>query len=100
MLPGWFTHASSLCAGAAAGFLLQSHRTSRDEKPENGADNYETLSTQVVRRDNASHSMPMLPRLPIRLFQPNEDLVIAYDTRNKASASTYFYLMPTIPAQM
>lgn len=88
MLPGWLTHAASLCVGAAAGVLVQSYRTSRDQMPDGCK--IDGALPQPVRPDGASNSMPMLPKLPIRLFQPNDDLVIAFDTRNKVGLTNLF----------
>mmetsp|Transcript_14016 Transcript_14016/g.29933 ORF Transcript_14016/g.29933 Transcript_14016/m.29933 type:complete len:337 (-) Transcript_14016:1403-2413(-) len=112
MLPGWFSHAASFCVGAtaaaAAGLFLQSSSAPRgnnkgDESPsgtrvrtrtatpidtdeDGGEGTNKSLFLEQAARNRGNISvepMQMLPTLPTRLFQPNENLVIAFDTRTK-----------------
>ncbi|KAL7534210.1 hypothetical protein ACHAXR_005730 [Thalassiosira sp. AJA248-18] len=81
-LPGWFTHAASFCAGAtavAAGVLLNTKATADSESDHASS---QISITEDDRRKN-DEPMQMLPTLPMRLFRPNNNLVIAFDTRTK-----------------
>ena len=89
---------SSGAAVTAAGVLIQSSQTSRDNSDNSDiriatadGDKKDVLK-HVARRGNSLKSMQMLPTLPIRIFQPNDNLLIAFDTRNKVSLYTLDYL--------
>lgn len=87
MLPGWVKHATSFCAGAAAAaFLVQS---SSHTAPTRRARTQDDDSESDGQFDGTSDAL-LLPVLPTRLFRPNENLVIAYDTRTKVSVDSPF----------
>ncbi|KAL7521311.1 hypothetical protein ACHAWX_005985 [Stephanocyclus meneghinianus] len=94
-LPRWATHSASFCLGAAlattAGLLVRAN--SDTEKPTStpaGSSSPEaanTLAAANVRSyDSSLHPIKMMPLLPIRIFQPNPRLLIAFDTRTKNPA--------------
>ena len=91
-LPGWFTHSASFCVGAtaaAAGVLIQSSQTSRTKKSDDASSSRNLMEDDGDQKEHtladfsSSKSMQMLPTIPIRVFQPNDNLAIAFDTRNK-----------------
>eukprot|EP00578_Thalassiosira_sp_NH16_P031637 CAMPEP_0181080042 /NCGR_PEP_ID=MMETSP1071-20121207/2355_1 /TAXON_ID=35127 /ORGANISM="Thalassiosira sp., Strain NH16" /LENGTH=405 /DNA_ID=CAMNT_0023161491 /DNA_START=35 /DNA_END=1252 /DNA_ORIENTATION=+ len=77
-LPGWLTHAASFVGAAAAGvgILVKQHQA-----PGTITDN--SMDRPTANRYDGERSKHMLPLLPIRIFQPNKNLVIAFDARTK-----------------
>lgn len=89
-IPRWATHSASFCLGAAqAAFATQSLQRS-DEKPNMNHDASGIANTaQEVKPStspNTSTQIKMMPSLPIRVYQPNSHLLIAFDTRTKNPA--------------
>eukprot|EP00984_Skeletonema_dohrnii_P009749 scaffold3753_cov98-Skeletonema_dohrnii-CCMP3373.AAC.5 len=84
------THSAALCVGAAAMTVLL-HRHS---SPPSTTDGSTTATNDVISQKDTKQSIiipnshsecfnNMLPTLPIRLSQPNDNLLIAFDTRNR-----------------
>eukprot|EP00985_Skeletonema_marinoi_P005350 scaffold2313_cov99-Skeletonema_marinoi.AAC.4 len=86
------THSAALCVGAAAMTVLL-HRHSSPMMPSTtdgstAAANDDVISQKETKQGIIPNSHSecfnnMLPTLPIRLSQPNDNLLIAFDTRNR-----------------
>ncbi|KAL7433401.1 hypothetical protein ACHAXH_005941, partial [Discostella pseudostelligera] len=108
--PAWITHSISFCAGvvvaaaAAAGIVLQlSSHLNLDRPDDDDANNSKhnkqqhqpretngSVATAVLAPRADAHAAAaaavtttMLPLLPTRIYQPNDNLTIAFDTRSK-----------------
>jgi endonuclease G len=103
------THSAAFCIGAAAVSLLLHHSSSpppstisnvsiKDSTTDDSADViiFSKKETKSIPTSHSEHFNNLLPTLPIRLFQPNDNLLIAFDTRNK---NPTFVMERMIPKQ-
>ena len=98
--PAWISHSISFCVGAAvtaaAGIVLQiSSRLDRSDdnaKPvqqqqqqqlRNGTNGKGISTISMLAPRASADATSMLPLLPSRVYQPNDDLTIVFDTRSK-----------------
>lgn len=90
--PAWISHSLSFCVGAAltaaAGIVLQTSSSRADRSDDSANDNvkqhpfrFGATAVLASREDDAATTM--LPLLNTRIYQPNNDLTIAFDTRSK-----------------
>ena len=81
------THSAAVCIGAVGMTLLMRHQSSPPQTADNNsADGIISQDETKQRATSKSHSEwfnHMLPTLPIKLLQPNDNLLIAFDARNK-----------------
>ena len=76
----WATHSISFCLGAAVATAAV-QRILNSEKKSNDTT---SSAAQVVQPDITTNlPVKMMPSLPIRIHQPNPNLLIAFDTRTK-----------------
>jgi DNA/RNA endonuclease G (NUC1) len=78
-IPRWATHSASFCLGAALATVAQTLLSRSDEKSDTSSTSVEKTSIST----NVSQPIKMMPSLPIRIYQPNPNLLIAFDTRTK-----------------
>jgi len=98
-LPRWATHSASFCLGAATAALMvtiqtQSQPSSKRKERTSGSAKYfeeshptcadATAINTNANTDQSTIPMNMMtPSLPIKLYQPNDNLSIAFDARTK-----------------
>ena len=81
-VPRWATHSASFCLGAALAAAAQTLIITADKK--SNSNHVRTSSSQVLTSSTSFNTpIKMMPSLPIRIYQPNPNLLIAFDTRSK-----------------
>eukprot|EP00804_Cyclotella_cryptica_P003967 CCRYP_013897-RA/>CCRYP_013897-RA protein AED:0.14 eAED:0.14 QI:0/-1/0/1/-1/1/1/0/415 len=95
-IPRWATHSASFCLGAALATTASLLVRANSDKERPSSMHAESSSPEVVNKlatanslgsyDTSLHPIKMMPMLPIRIFQPNPHLLIAFDTRTKNPA--------------
>ncbi|KAL7430796.1 hypothetical protein ACHAXM_002364 [Skeletonema potamos] len=82
------THSAAFCIGAAAVILLSNHSppSSMSTASKKSTTDDSAELTRIFPTSSSEAFNNMLPTLPIRIFQPNDNLLIAFDTRNKNPA--------------
>lgn len=82
------THSAALCVGAAAVtlFLHRHSDGSTATKNNNVSAQKKTKQSIIPTSHSECFNHDMLPTLPIRISQPNDNLLIAFDTRNRNPA--------------
>jgi DNA/RNA endonuclease G (NUC1) len=83
----WATHSAAFCLGAAAAVaatqtILKSERKSNTSSVDSSTSQIVPTKTSI----DPSDQIKMMPSLPVRIYQPNPNLLIAFDTRTKNSA--------------
>ncbi|KAL3808357.1 hypothetical protein ACHAXA_003845 [Cyclostephanos tholiformis] len=118
-VPRWLTHAASFCLGAAvataasASALVGAHygqgrkmAASEIDAPadDDGASGVDfranvkcTNSTTTTKKNGTNPMHEMLPSPPVRIYIPNDDLAIAYDSRTRNPLYVIERLVPTPP---
>lgn len=81
-IPRWATHSISFCLGAAVATAAIQKILYPEKKSDDGTT---SMSTSQVAHRGMTTNLPikMMPSLPIRIHQPNPNLLIAFDTRTK-----------------
>ena len=107
-IPSWAAHSTSFCIGAitaVVGIALQNRpaaastgasgsRVHEDDKFQHGEHRTQPAMHVQTSAQSSFTSINMLPTLPIRLFRPNDNLLIAFDTRNKNPVFVVERLLP------
>ncbi|KAL7494983.1 hypothetical protein ACHAWT_003572 [Skeletonema menzelii] len=77
------THTAALCVGAAAVTLLLHRQHSFPPPTTDVSTAAKETNQSIIPTSNSDCVNHMLPTLPIRISQPNNNLLIAFDTRNR-----------------
>ena len=79
--PGWLTPAASFSVGAVAASvaIVAVHQTSLHTASKSNSVNASATSSDAETETD----LHLLPLMPVRIFRPNKNLTIAFDTRTK-----------------
>jgi endonuclease G len=86
-IPRWATHSAAFCLGAAVATVAAQTMLKSDRK--SNTSQIDKSNPQVVHTKPSTctpNQVKMIPSLPVRIYQPNSNLLIAFDTRTKNPA--------------